>query len=110
MNEWVWEARTRTGEVRKGVMEADSESSVQNRLKAQQLTPTRVKKKGREFSLPSFGSPVTEKELVVFIRQFATMIDAGLPLVQCLEILSTQGENAAFSRVLKDVKGTVEQG
>ena len=109
MQEWVWEARTRTGEVRKGVMEADSESSVQNRLKAQALTPTRVKKKPREINI-TFGSPVSEKELVVFIRQFATMIDAGLPLVQCLEILSQQGDNKAFNRILKDVKGTVEQG
>lgn len=109
MQEWVWEARTRAGEVRKGVMEADSELSVQNRLKAQNLTPTRVKKKPKEISI-SFGSPVSEKELVVFIRQFATMIDAGLPLVQCLDLLSSQGENKAFSRILKDIKGTVEQG
>jgi type IV pilus assembly protein PilC len=109
MQEWVWEARTRAGEVRKGVMEADSELSVQNRLKAQNLTPTRVKKKPREISI-AFGSPVSEKELVVFIRQFATMIDAGLPLVQCLDLLSAQGENKAFNRILKDIKGTVEQG
>jgi type IV pilus assembly protein PilC len=53
---------------------------------------------------------VTEAELVVFIRQFATMIDAGLPLVQCLEILSQQGENKAFNRILKDIKNSVEQG
>lgn len=109
MQEWVWEARTRTGEVRKGVMEAADEASVQNRLKAQNLTPTRVKKKPRELNI-SFGSPVQEKELVVFVRQFATMIDAGLPLVQCLDILSSQGDNKAFNRILKDVKGTVEQG
>src|SRR5262245_45499118 len=109
MQEWVWEARTRTGEVRKGVMEADSENSVQNRLKSQQLTPTRVRKKPREISI-SLGPPVSEKELVVFIRQFATMIDAGLPLVQCLDILSSQGDNKAFNRILKDVKGQVEQG
>jgi type IV pilus assembly protein PilC len=109
MQEWVWEARTRTGEVRKGVMEADSEAAVQNRLKTQNLTPSRVKKKPKELNI-SFGSPVSEKELVVFIRQFATMIDAGLPLVQCLDILSGQGENPAFNRILKDVKSTVEQG
>jgi type IV pilus assembly protein PilC len=109
MQEWVWEARTRTGEVRKGVMEADSEGSVQNRLKSQQLTPTRVRKKPREIQI-SLGPPVSEKELVVFIRQFATMIDAGLPLVQCLDILSSQGDNKAFNRILKDVKGQVEQG
>lgn len=107
--EWIWEAKGRTGEVRKGVMEADSEATVQNRLKAQNLTPTKVKKKPAELNL-SFGSPVSEQELVVFIRQFATMIDAGLPLVQCLDILSGQGENKAFNRILKDIKGNVEQG
>jgi type IV pilus assembly protein PilC len=109
MQEWVWEARTRTGEVRKGVMEASDEGAVQNRLKSQNLTPTRVKKKPREINI-TFGSPVSEKELVVFIRQFATMIDAGLPLVQCLDILSSQGDNKAFNKILKDVKAQVEQG
>lgn len=109
MQEWVWEARTRTGEVRKGVMEAQDQGSVENRLKSQNLTPTRVRKKPREINI-TIGSPVSEKELVVFIRQFATMIDAGLPLVQCLDILSAQGDNKAFNRILKDVKSTVEQG
>ena len=109
MAEWVWEARSRTGEVRKGIMEADSPDLVNSRLKAQQLSPVKVKKKPKEFNL-SFGSPVSEKELVVFIRQFATMIDAGLPLVQCLEILSSQGDNKAFNGVLKEIKAYVEQG
>ena len=107
--EWVWEAKARTGEVRKGVMEAVDEATVNARLKAQNLTPTKVKKKPREFNI-TIGSPVQEKELVVFIRQFATMIDAGLPLVQCLDILSAQGENKAFNKILKDIKGNVEQG
>ncbi len=107
--EWIWEAKARTGEVRKGVMEADSEATVQTRLKAQNLTPTKVKKKPAELNI-SFGSPVSEVELVVFIRQFATMIDAGLPLVQCLDILSSQGDNKAFNRILKDIKSNVEQG
>ncbi len=109
MAEWVWEARARTGEVRKGIMEADNADNVQTRLRAQQLSPVKVKKKAKEINL-SFGSPVSEKELVVFVRQFATMIDAGLPLVQCLEILSSQGDNAAFNKILKDIKGYVEQG
>ena len=109
VQEWVWEAKARTGEVRKGVMEADSEATVQSRLKAQNLTPTKVKKKPAEFNI-TFGSPVSEQELVVFIRQFATMIDAGLPLVQCLDILSGQGDNKAFNRILKEIKSSVEQG
>jgi type IV pilus assembly protein PilC len=109
MAEFVWEARGRTGEVRKGTMEADSELVVQNRLRAQQLNPTRVKRKGAKLSL-AFGSGVDPKELVKFIRQFATMIDAGLPLVQCLEILSNQEPNKVFQAALRDIKSTVEQG
>ncbi len=109
MAEWVWEARARTGELRKGVMDAEDKDAVTQRLKSQNLSPVAIKKKAVAFSL-SFGSPVTSKELVIFIRQFATMIDAGLPLVQCLDILSSQGDNKAFNAVLKDVKTAVEGG
>ncbi len=109
MAEWVWEARSRTGETRKGIMEAESAELVENRLRSQQLNPTKVKKKPKEINI-QFGAPVTHKELVVFTRQFATMIDAGLPLVQCLEILSQQGDNKMFMSILKDIKGYVEQG
>ncbi len=112
MAEWVWEARARSGETKKGVMEADTAETVQAKLRAQNLNPVKVKKKAVEFKLPSFGGggKVTEKEIVIFIRQFATMIDAGLPLVQCLEILSSQGANPKLNAVLKDVKANVEQG
>ena len=109
MAEWVWEARARTGELRKGVMDAEDKDAVTQRLRAQNLSPVNIKKKAAAISL-SFGSPVSSKELVIFIRQFATMIDAGLPLVQCLEILSTQGDNKAFNAILKDVKNAVEGG
>ncbi|MEZ4256030.1 MAG: type II secretion system F family protein [Polyangiales bacterium] len=109
MAEFAWEARARTGEVRKGVMEAETADMVHTRLKAQQLSPVKVQKKLKGLSL-SFGSAVSEKELVIFVRQFATMIDAGLPLVQCLDILSSQGDNPNFNKVLKDIKNTVEQG
>jgi len=109
MAEFVWEARARTGEVRKGVMEAQDAVMVENRLRAQQLNPVKVKKKPKEYNI-QIGAPVSDKELVVFTRQFATMIDAGLPLVQCLEILSAQGDNKTFNKILKDIKATVEQG
>ena len=109
MAEFLYEARARSGEVRKGVMEAENADAVHNRLKAQNLAPVKVKKKPKEIHI-SIGSPVSESELVVFTRQFATMIDAGLPLVQCLEILSAQGDNQQFNKILKDVKGYVEQG
>jgi type IV pilus assembly protein PilC len=109
MAEWVYEARTRAGEVQTGIIEADSKEAVQSRLRARQLNPVKIKKKARELKL-SFGTGVTPKELVVFTRQFATMIDAGLPLVQCLDILSSRGENKALNAILKDVKDYVEQG
>jgi type IV pilus assembly protein PilC len=111
MAEFVWEARGRTGEIRKGVMEAESEIAVQNRLRAQQLSPIKVKKKGFEVNLNfTIGSGVAPTDLVKFIRQFATMIDAGLPLVQCLEILANQEPNKVFQAAILDVKSTVEQG
>ncbi len=110
MAEFVWEARARTGELRKGSMEADDAEAVNNRLRQQQLTPTKVKKKGRALKLSFLGSGVSAKDLVTFTRLFATMIDAGLPIVQCLEILQSQTDNKAFAAVLRDVKGNVEQG
>jgi type IV pilus assembly protein PilC len=109
MADFVWEARARTGELRKGQMEADNEDAVQTRLRAQQLVPTKVKKKGKEFKL-QFGTGVGQKDIVTFTRLFATMIDAGLPIVQCLDILATQTDNPRFAVVLRDVKSSVEQG
>ena len=109
MAEFTWEARARSGEVRKGVMEADSEDAVNNKLRQQQLNPVKVKKKSSLASF-QFGSGVTTKDLVTFTRLFATMIDAGLPLIQCLDILSNQQSNKNFSVVLKDIKSNVEQG
>ena len=109
MAEWVYEARTRAGEVQTGIIEADTKEAVQSRLRARQLSPVKIKKKARDLKL-SFGSGVKPAELVIFTRQFATMIDAGLPLVQCLDILSTRGENKALNAILKDVKDYVEQG
>lgn len=112
MAEFVWEARGRAGDIRKGVMEAESEAAVHARLRTQQLNPTKVKKKGGLDALSnlSFGGSVDPKDLVKFIRQFATMIDAGLPLVQCLEILGNQEPNKFFQNALRDIKSTVEQG
>ncbi len=109
MAEFVWEARARTGEMRKGLMEAESEDAVNQRLRGQQLQPTKVKKKGRELRV-QFGSGVGTKDIVTFTRLFATMIDAGLPIVQCLDILQGQTDNKHFAVVLRDIKASVEQG
>src|SRR5580700_7726548 len=109
MTEFVWEARARTGELRKGSMEAESEDAVNQRLRGQQLQPTKVKKKGKTFTF-QFGSGVKATDIVTFTRLFATMIDAGLPIVQCLDILQGQTDNKIFAGVLRDVKSSVEQG
>jgi type IV pilus assembly protein PilC len=109
MAEFVWEARARTGELRKGTMEADDEPAVQARLRGQQLMPTKIKKKSRAFSF-QIGTGVDLRDVVTFTRLFATMIDAGLPIVQCLDILCNQTDNKLFSVVLRDVKANVEQG
>ncbi len=107
---FAWEGRTRAGEVRRGNIEAASEDVAMARLKAEQISPTNVKKKSAVMTLFRAGSPAREKDLVVFTRQFATMIDAGLPLVQCLDILATQADNKRFGKVLADVKHHVESG
>src|SRR5215467_11874187 len=109
MAEFVWEARARTGELRKGSMEAETENTVQARLRQQQLLPTKVKKKAKAYNF-QIGTGVSPKDIVTFTRLFATMIDAGLPIVQCLDILQGQTENKAFATVLRDVKSNVEQG
>ncbi len=109
MAEFVWEARGKTGELRKGIMEAETENTVQTRLRSQQLNPTKVKKKSKGINW-TIGTGVGAKDLVTFTRLFATMIDAGLPIVQCLDILQTQTDNKHFAVVLKDVKSSVEQG
>jgi type IV pilus assembly protein PilC len=109
MAEFVWEARARTGEVRKGSMEAESEDAVHQRLRAQQLQPTRVRKKPKAVTF-QIGTGVGHKDIVTFTRLFATMIDAGLPIVQCLDILQGQTDNKFFAAILRDVKESVEQG
>lgn len=109
MAEFVWEARARTGELRKGTMEADDEPAVQARLRGQQLMPTKIKKKSAALNL-KFGTGVDLRDVVTFTRLFATMIDAGLPIVQCLDILCNQTDNKHFAVVLRDVKANVEQG
>jgi len=80
-------------------------------LRRERITPTKIKEKGKEFALPMLGGQkISAKELAIFFRQFSVMIDSGLPLVQCLEILAGNQENAAFQKVLTDVRSRVESG
>jgi type IV pilus assembly protein PilC len=107
---WTWEGKTRSGEVKRGEMEASDEASVQQRLRAMALQNVKIRKKiSLSFKLPGVGG-ISQKDIVIFTRQFATMIDAGLPLVQCLDILASQLDNAAFREVLTTVKVKVESG
>lgn len=108
---YLWEAKTKAGEVRKGELEAPDAEAVNSRLKSIGLSPTKVKKKPMEihFKLPGIGG-VKGKDLLIFTRQFATMIDAGLPLVQCLDILGGQNDNLAFKKVIFAIKAKVESG
>ena len=109
---YKWEGRARDGKVRKGTLEAPNEAVVTAQLRSQGILPTRIKKSvGQiEVKIPGFKPKVKTKDIVVFTRQFATMIDAGLPLVQCLEILSSQQENPTFKEVILKVKEDVEAG
>ncbi|HET7753635.1 MAG TPA: type II secretion system F family protein, partial [Anaeromyxobacteraceae bacterium] len=108
---WRWSGTTRQGEKRSGEVEAFDEQAVRNRLQQMGIEPTRVRRKAREINLtiPGIGG-VTEKDLLVFTRQFSVMIDAGLPLVQALDIIGNQADNPAFRKVLLTVKGKVEAG
>ena len=114
MPKFSWEGRTRTGQVQKGAMEAPNEGAVTAQLRRQGIMPSRIKERGKgldaEIKIPGMEPKVTTKDLVVFTRQFATMIDAGLPLVQCLDILGKQQENKTFKKILIDVKESVESG
>jgi type IV pilus assembly protein PilC len=108
---WRWSGKNRQGEVRQGEMEAQDEASARARLGQMGIEAKSVRRKlaGFDLKLPSFGG-VTTKDLLIFTRQFSVMIDAGLPLVQALEIIGTQADNPTFRKVLLTVKGKVEAG
>ncbi|HTO53528.1 MAG TPA: type II secretion system F family protein [Myxococcota bacterium] len=107
-----WAGKTRDGVNKKGVIVADDVEAAMGTLRAQGLTPSSVKPKSKDLGeiFPFLAKGVSIRDLVIFTRQFATMIDAGLPLVQCLDILGTQQENAAFKKVILQIKGDVEAG
>jgi type IV pilus assembly protein PilC len=113
MPRFIWEAKSKAGSVQKGVMEASSTALVESQLKRYGFTNITIKeeKKRSALKIPGFGgSKVETKDLVVFTRQFATMIDSGLPLVQCLDILASQQESRTFKDILYKVKEDVESG
>ena len=113
MPTFTYEGRTRAGESAKGEIAARTEEEAIAKLQAQSITGAKVKakKKKKGFDLSKLmAGKVPPKQIVIFVRQFATMIDAGLPLVQCLELLGQQEPHKGFQRIIFEVKAEVESG
>ncbi len=110
MREFVWKARTLRGEVQDGVISARHERDVIGELRRRRLIVVSIRQKSKDLTLPKIGTGVKRKDLVVFSRQFATMINSGLPLIQCLEILGEQVENPHLGRIILGVSSDVEAG
>lgn len=112
MATFVWVGRNRQGGVQKGELVAKSREEVARVLRKQNILATSIQRKlsAMEIEIPGMGQKVTPKDVVIFTRQFSTMIDAGLPLVQCLEILADQCENKSLAKVVNDVRMEVEAG
>jgi type IV pilus assembly protein PilC len=108
---FTYKGVSRTGSAVSGERTAESKAELAATLRREQINVSKLSEKGKEFNIPSFGGgKVDSKELAVFTRQFSVMIDAGLPLVQCLEILAGQQENKTFQKVLTGVRASVEGG
>ena len=109
---FIWEGKDRNNAVQKGEIEANDETAVRASLNRQRITPTKVKPKPKDlFENISFMQPkVTTNDVILFCRQFSTMIDAGLPIIQCLDILHSQEENPTFKKTLREIKESVEGG
>ena len=110
MASFEWKGRDRGGRAQGGVLVADNKEAVFAVLRRQQIVPIAVKEKGKEIALPKLRRGINEKSIAVFTRQFSVMIDAGLPLVQCLQILGEQQDNKAFQRIILQVREDVEAG
>ncbi len=108
---FTFSGKDASGQKISGERMAANKQSLAQALRRERITPGAIREKGKEFSLPTFGSgKVGTKDIAIFFRQFSVMIDAGLPLVQCLEILAANQENQAFQKILTGVRTTVEGG
>ena len=109
---YQWVGKTRDSKVKKGELEAASQDAANAQLIRQRITPTKIKEKPKDlFENVAFLQPkVKEHDIILFARQFSTMIDAGLPIIQCLDILHSQQANATFKKMLKNIKESVEGG
>jgi type IV pilus assembly protein PilC len=108
---FTFSGKNAAGEKVSGERVAANKQVLTNQLRREQITTPTIREKGKEFVMPTFGSTkVKVKEIAIFFRQFSVMIDAGLPLVQCLEILAANQENPTFQKTLTGVRTTVEGG
>src|SRR5207247_1646176 len=107
---YTWKGKNRMGKMQEGSVAAESKEAVIALLRRQQILVSAVTEKGKELAVPKFGGGVGQKEIAIFTRQFSVMLDAGLPLVQCLEILGQQQDNKAFQKVIFQTRGDVESG
>jgi len=109
---YVWEGKNRAGEIQKGEMEAASDAIIRASLSRLRISPTKIKKKPKDLleNVAFLQPKVKEADVILFCRQFSTMIDAGLPIIQCLDILQAQQDNKTFKKMLKDIKESVEGG
>jgi type IV pilus assembly protein PilC len=111
MPNFVWKGRARSGALQEGQLLADSRDAAVATLRRQQIQILNIREKGREIKLiPRLPTGISDKRVAIFTRQFSVMLDAGLPLVQCLEILGEQEENQKFQTIIQQVRSDVEAG
>ncbi len=109
---FVWKGTASSGETQKGKIEAQDEQAARRLLRQQRISPSKIKPKSKDLleNIAFFQKKVLPKDIVIFTRQLSTMIDAGLPLIQGLEILASQQENKTFKKILMDTKSDIESG
>jgi type IV pilus assembly protein PilC len=109
---YLWEGKNRNNQIQKGELEAPNEEAVRAHLNRVRIIPNKIKKKPKDLleNVAFLQPKVKEKDIIIFARQFSTMIDAGLPIIQCLDILQSQQENATFKKMIKEIKDSVEGG
>src|SRR5580704_148963 len=107
---YTYRGVNRAGSTVTGERTATTKTEMAAMLRRENINVSKLSEKGKEFNIPIFGTGVDSKELAIFTRQFSVMIDAGLPLVQCLEILGGQQENKSFQKTLTGVRASVEGG
>ena len=109
---YLWEGKNRSNQIQKGELEVANEDALRAYLNRIKIVPSKIKKKPKDlFENVKFLQPkIKEKDIIIFARQFSTMIDAGLPIIQCLDILQSQQENPSLKKMLKEIKDAVEGG